>query len=165
MEGLGLGENKCYFPAIAIVLIFVAALATGYYFWTRGPPERYYTISILDSNGQAVDYPELVVIGENNTFTVPVTVENHMGKTMEFDVRVKVTGQATSVFPIGSRPYILYIETLENGEKWTTNVTATIDQTGSFMVEYELWAQDEESGAFEFTDNACVLSIEAIART
>jgi uncharacterized membrane protein len=166
MEGLGLGNNKGYVIAISIALIFVAALVTGYYVWTRGPPEPYSEISLLDANGKAENYPELVIIGENNTFNVAVNVVNHMGKTLPFEVRVKITQQASPVFPVqGSRAYFVNVATLENGGKWNTTATATIDDSGNYMVVYELWAQNENSGALEFTGNACVLNIEAINQT
>jgi uncharacterized membrane protein len=166
MEGLGLGDNKGYVIAIGIVLIFVAALLTGYYFWTRGPPEGYSTISLLDANGKAENYPELVIIGENNTFSVTVNVENHMGKTLPFEVRVKITEQASPDFPVqGSRALYVNVVTLENGGKWNTTATATIDKPNNYMVVYELWAQNENAGALEFTGNACVLNIEATNQT
>ena len=165
MEGLGLGANKGYVIAIGIALIFVAALATGYYLWTRGPPEGYTTISLLDMNGKAENYPELVIIGENNTFSVAVNVENHMGKTLPFEVRVKITEQVNPDFPVPGKALYVDAVTLENGGKWNTTATTTIDTPSNYMVVYELWAQDENSGGLEFTGNACVLPVEAINQT
>jgi uncharacterized membrane protein len=156
LEGLGLGKNKGYVIAIAIALIFVAALVTGYYFWTRGPPEGYSRISLLDANGKAENYPELVIIGENNTFSVAVNVVNHMGKTLPFEVRVRITDQANLEVPIkGSKAYFVNLKTLEDGGEWNTTATATIDEPGNYMVTYELWAENE------FTGNSCNLNIEA----
>jgi len=163
MEGLGLGENKGYIVAIAIALIFVAALVTGYYFWTRGPPEGHSTISLLDANGKAVNYPELVVIGVNNTFSVTVDVENDMGRTLPFEVRVKITEQVNPDFPVQGEAVYVDQMTLENGGKENTIATATIDKPGNYMVVYELWTLGETS-VLEFTGNACVLNVEAVTR-
>lgn len=165
MEGLGLGNNKGYVIAIGIALIFVAALLTGYYFWTRGPPEGYSEINILGTNGQAADYPDILLIGQNNTFSIVVTVTNHMGKTLPFEVRVKITEQTRPDFPVPGEAKNIYPLTLENGGKWNTTVTTTIDTPGNYMVVYELWVQDENSGALQFTENACVLNVEAINQT
>jgi len=138
----------------------VAALVTGYYFWTRGPPEGYSTISLLDANGKAVNYPELLVIGQNNTFTVWVNVENHLGKTLPFEVREKITTEAIPDFPISGEAKNVYALTLENGGKWNTTSTTTIDQPGNYMVVYELWVQNQNTGAFEYSENADVLTVE-----
>ena len=164
MEGVGLGDNKGYVIPIGVVLIFVAALATGYYFWTRGPPEGYTTISLLDANGKAENYPELIIIGKNNTFNVAVNVENHMGKTLPFEVRVKITEQVNPDFPVQGEALYVNAVTLENGGKWNITATTTIDTLGNYMVVYELWTQKENS-ALEFTGNACVLNVEAINQT
>ena len=165
MEGLGLGYNKGYVIAIGIALIFVAALLTGYYFLSRVPPEGYSEISLLDANGKAADYPDLLLIGQNNSFSISVNVENHMGKTLHFEVRVKITDQARPDFPVAGEAKNVYPFTLENGGKWNTAATTTIDTPGNWMVVYELWAQDEKSGALQFTGNACVLNVEATNQT
>lgn len=158
MEGPGLGSNKGYTVAIAVTLVVVASLVAGYYAWAvwlKGPPEEYSTINLLDSNGRAENYPELLIIGQNNTFSVWVNVENHMGKTLPFEVKVKITEQVNPDFPVnGTEPQSVYSVRLENGGKWNTTATTTINESGNYRVVYELWAQDI------FTGNACVLNIE-----
>ena len=68
MEDKGwLGDNKGYVSAIAIALITVAAIVVGYYVWFRGTPEGYSTISLLDANGKAENYPNLLILNQNNT--------------------------------------------------------------------------------------------------
>ena len=163
MESSGLGSNKGYTAAIVVTLVVVASLVAGYYVWVvwlQGPPEGYSTISLLDANGRAEDYPELLIIGQNNTFNVWVNVENHMGATLPFEVKVKITEQVNPDFPVNVTEQSLYSVTLENGGKWNTTTTTTIDEPGNYMVVYELWAQDTENGALNFTGNACVLNIE-----
>ena len=61
----------------------------------------YMTIYLLDGQGQAVDYPEVLVSGQNSTFTVQVVVENHMGNTTDCQVLVKTTQDLSSI-PVSS---------------------------------------------------------------
>jgi uncharacterized membrane protein len=161
MEDKGwLGDNKGYISAIAIALIFISTVVGVYYVWFRGTPEGYSTISLLDANGKAENYPSTLILNQNNTFTVGVNVENHMEKTLAFEVQVKITQQAIPDFPVDTIPQSTYSITLKNGETWSTNTTTTINATGSYMVVYELWAQDPTTGAMQFTGNACVLNLE-----
>jgi uncharacterized membrane protein len=162
MSGSWLGGNKGYVVAIAIALVFIIGLVAGYYLWFRGEPEPYSTISILDADGLANDYPEIVVIGENNSFTVWVTVENHMGEDLSFEVRIKVTTQKAPVFPIQEEATTVFPITLRKGEKWSTTATTTLELAGDYMIVYELWMRNN-TGAFKFTGNACVLNVEAIS--
>jgi uncharacterized membrane protein len=160
MEGLRLGDNKGYVVAIAIALTVISTIIGVYYIWFRGTPEGYSTISILDVDGKAANYPELLIIGQNNTFNVWVNVENHMGKSLFFEVKVRITQQVNPDFPAPDEPEQVYELTLENGGKWNTTASTTISSAGSYMVVYELWAQNHV-GTMEFTENYCVLSVQA----
>jgi uncharacterized membrane protein len=165
VEGLRLGENKGFVVAIAIALIVIATTVAVYYVWFRGEPEGYSAISILDANEKAENYPELVIIGQNNTFNVWVKIENHMGKTLPFEVKVRITQQVTPDFPAPEEAQNIYAVTLDDGKNWNTTATATIDTVGDYMVVYELWTQSENTETLEFTGNACVLPVEAIDQT
>ena len=93
-------SNKGYKIAVALAIIFVFSLLIGYYFVTRQPPEPYSTIYLLDQQEKAIDYPELLVINNNNTFSVYVVVENHMGAKKDFEVLQKVVNDAIPSFPV-----------------------------------------------------------------
>ena len=70
-RSLKLNDDKGYKIAIVLALIVVSSLLIGYYLISRLPPEGYTTIYILDyQQKKAIDYPELLVIHENNTFNV-----------------------------------------------------------------------------------------------
>jgi uncharacterized membrane protein len=163
-QRLGLGENKGYTVAIAIALIFVSVLVAGYYLATRPPPEGYTTIYVLDSQ-KGMNYPELLVIGENNTFNVWVTVENHMRKSQSFEVLLKVTNETDPEFPVNADARNSYAMTLEDGETWENLSTTTIDKSGNYSVMFELWVRNEETGNLEFSQNACVLNLEIVNQT
>ncbi len=162
-ERLGLDESKGYAIAVAVVLVFAGILVGGYfaYRWaTGGPAEGYATVHLLSSD-RTLDLPETVVLGRNSTFGVWVTVENHMRKTLSFEIRIKITGEADPTFPVNAEPKSVYSMTLDDGGKWEQLSTISIDSIGRHMVVFELWSYSGGSVA-EFTDKACVLNIEAI---
>jgi uncharacterized membrane protein len=152
--------NKGYKIAVALALIFVFSLLIGYYFVTRQPPEPYSTIYLLDQQKKAVDYPEILVINNNNTFSVYVVVENHMGAKQDFEVLQKVVNDTVLSFPVEAPAERSCTQTVENGEAWETPATVSINQTGSYSVIFELWIYEDKAGTFEFSYNYCVLNIE-----
>jgi uncharacterized membrane protein len=112
-------DNKGYTIAIAIALIFVSSLLIGYYLISRLPPEGYTTIYMLNyPQKKAADYPELLVVNENNTFNVWVVVENHMGTKQSCEVLQKVIGNMIPSFPVETDAERSYAQTIENGETW-----------------------------------------------
>jgi uncharacterized membrane protein len=153
-------SNKGYKIAVALALIFVFSLLIGYYFVARQPPEPYSTVYLLDQQKKAIDYPELLVLNNNNTFSVYVAVENHMGTKQDFEVLQKIVNDTIPLFPVEAPVERSYTQTVENGNTWETLATVSIDQTGSYSVIFELWIYDDGVGAFEFSHNYCVLNIE-----
>jgi uncharacterized membrane protein len=163
-QRIGLGDNKGYTIAIAIALIIVTATVGGYYLATRPPPEGYTRIDFLDSQ-RGMDYPELLVIGQNNTFNVWVEVQNHMRKTQAFQVLLKITNNTDLEFPVAAEPKNTYAMTLADGETWKESPTITIDTPGNFAVVFELWLRNDETGELKFSGNACALNLEAVNQT
>lgn len=159
-------NNKGYKIAIAIVLICVFSLLIGYYFVSRLPPEGYTTIDVLNyQQKKAVDYPELLVINQNNTFNIWVEVENHMGTQQSFQVLQKIVSNPILSFPVETNAEESYTRTLENGEVWEIPATVSINETGSYSVIFELWIYDAKAEAFKFTYNFCVLPIDVVNQT
>ena len=155
-------DNKGYTIAIAIALIFVSSLLIGYYLISRLPPEGYTTIYMLNyPQKKAADYPELLVVNENNTFNVWVVVENHMGTKQSCEVLQKVIGNMIPSFPVETDAERSYAQTIENGETRETLATVSINEPGSYSVIFELWIHDE-TGALKFSYNYCVLNIEVV---
>src|SRR3989337_2855115 len=107
-----LDENKGYIVAIAVVLTLIFSVFIGYYVISRAPPEGYTKIDLLDAQKQAANYPELVVINQNNTFNVWVEVENHLGKTQSFEILLKITNDTNTEFPAEVQPSNSYTTTL-----------------------------------------------------
>jgi uncharacterized membrane protein len=163
-QRLGLGENKGYAVAITLALMFVSVLVAGYYLATRPPPEGYSTIYVLDSQ-KGMDYPELLILGENNTFNVWVTVENHMRKSQSFEVLLKIINDTSPEFPVNVTAENSYALTLDEGEAWETLSTVNIGEPGNYSVIFELWLRNEETRNLEFSENACVLNLEVVNQT
>ena len=162
-ERLKLSDDKGYIISIGLVLILVSSLVIGYYLITRGlQPEGYTTIYLLDPQKKAIDYPELLVTDYNDTLNVWVEVENHMGKALQFDVRLKVISGTISALPVEIDPTNSYVKTLEKDESWEIMAKTTINKPGNYSVAYELWICNQDAEEFEFTHNYCVLNIEVI---
>ena len=81
---------------------------------------------------------QLLVANQNSTFTVPLTVVNNMGWTVQYQVLVKITPNLNS-FPVNAPAAETYNMTLGNGQSWQKSVTVTENQVGSYSVVFELW--------------------------
>jgi uncharacterized membrane protein len=161
-DALNTGDEKGVIAAVAVALIIVAGVVAGYYVYhvLFQPPEGYTTIYLLDANGQAVDYPDTLIVNQNYTFNV--WVENHMGKTQAFEVRVKVTNQTDTSFPSQTEARSVYTETLSDGQKWPIISTISITEKGNFIIYFELWINDQFPGQFKFTGNALSIPVAVV---
>jgi uncharacterized membrane protein len=155
-------NNNGYAVSVLIALILVSILVASYYVLLRPPQKGYMTIYLLDSQKKALNYPELLVVNQNNTSNVWVEVENHMGKSQYSEVLQKVTNDTVPIFPFKANANATYVRTLENGETWETLSTITINKPGNYSVIFELWIYDEKVGELQFSGNVCVLNIEVV---
>ncbi len=154
-----LNSNKGYVISIGLVLILVSSLVLGYYLVTHlSEPEGYTTIYLLDfSQKKAIDYPELLVTNFNSTFKVWVDVENHLGRTIDGEVRLKITDAPIANFPVDVNSAHAYpIINLGKEQNWETEAAATINKPGNYSVVFELWISGE------FSHNYCVLNVEVV---
>ena len=157
-------NNKGYTVAVAFTLTVVSSLLVGYYLISVLPsPEGYSTIYMLDyPQKKAIDYPELIVVNENNTFNVWIVVENHMGTRQSYEVLLKVIGDMIPSFPVETDVEKSYAQTIENGETWETIAEVSVNEPGTYSVIFELWIYNNDTDALEFSHNYCVLNIEVI---
>jgi uncharacterized membrane protein len=157
-----LNDDKGFIIAIVVALVILTFLMVNYYFVNRPLPEGYNTISLLDSQNKAVNYPELVVLNQNSTFTVNVNVENHMGQTEQYRVLLK-TAQNIESLPVNSPPVDTYEKTLGDGQKWSMPSTVTLSSTGNFSVVFELYMYDSAANLYKFDSyNLCVLNVQVV---
>ena len=84
-----------------------------------------------------------------------------MGQTLPCEVQLKVTNKTISLFPAEIAPINTYSKTLANGEKWETQATVALHETGSHSIIFELWIR-RDAGTLEFTGNALNLNVEAV---
>jgi uncharacterized membrane protein len=161
---LKMDNNNGYAVSVLIALILVSILVASYYVLLRPPQKGYMTIYLLDSQKKALNYPELLVVNQNNTFNVWVEVENHMGKSQYSEVLLKVTNDTIPLFPFKADANATYVRTLENGETWETLSTIAINEPGNYSVIFELWIYDEKVGELQFSGNVCVLNIAVVGQ-
>ena len=161
-NNLTLESNEGYAVSVLIALIIVSILFVGYFALLRPIQRGYTTVYLLDTQEKAINYPELLVVNQNNTFNVYVEVENHMGKTQTFQVLLKVANSTISSVPVEAQASNSYARTIENGEVWKNLVTVSLNETGNYSVVFELWIHDQNAGAFQFTYNYCILNVEVV---
>ncbi len=161
---IGLDDEKGVLAAVFIALIVVASTVAVYYYFFGPKPEPYNSVSLLDANGKATDYPEVLVADQNSTFTVYVQVGNHMNQDLNYEVRAKMTQNVPVNIPNGlDVPSIATIDfTVRNGETGQAPLTVTENQVGSYVAVFELW-QANGSGDYVFTGDYCLLPIEVTA--
>jgi len=156
----GNGEEKTIILTILVALVILGALLVNLAL-NPAPEERFVAIYLLDSEKQTENFPKTVVLGENNTFSLWVGVENQNDTTRVFSVLVKVDDGKAPVDPSPVEPTESFNRTLLNEENWEFPVTTSIDQVGHNRVIFELWFFDETNTP-KYTGNWVSLSLEAI---
>jgi uncharacterized membrane protein len=162
LRSLSLDSKNGYTVSVLIALIVVSIFVASYYWLLKPPQKGYTTIYLLDSQKTSLNYPELLVINQNNTLNVWIEVENHMGKSRQIEVLQKTTNDMIHLFPLEAEADNRYERTLENGATVEIPATITIDESGNYSVTFELWVYDEEAQEPQFSGNACVLNIEVV---
>jgi uncharacterized membrane protein len=145
--------------AIALIIAFILLIFSYIAFMK---PNEFVSFSILDEQKEAKNYPELLVIGENNTCKLWIVVENHMEKSMNCKVLLKITNQPIQSIPLPMKENRSYSSVLNKGERWEELVEMSFNETGDFHLVFELWIYDEKTDIFEFSNNFCVLSLKVI---
>ena len=158
---IGLNDEKGFAIAIFIVLVLITAFFIGYYVFIRPSSTPYSAISLLDSQNSS-NYPEVLVVNQNNTFGVWVSVDNHLGQSVQFQVQTKITSDLTTL-PVNSQPINVTALSLKDRQSWKGLETVTENQVGSYSVVFELWQYNSATGSYEFTNNFCVLNIQVIS--
>jgi len=162
-EKIGINDDRGYMVAIFLALIVIASMLAGYYILYHPTPHGYSTLYMLDSKNEAVDYPQLLIAGQNSTFSVPIAVVNNMGWTVQYQVQVKITNNLES-YPVNVAPSAAYNATVANGATWQKTVTVTMNQPGNYWVVFELYTYDPSTNAYQFTYNYCVLPIQVVSQ-
>jgi len=136
-------EEKTVAVAVLSAIIVLASLLV-YTLLTPVPQKPFVSIYYLNSEKKAENYPELLVLGENNTFLLWVGVENFMGKIEYSSVLVKVSNGTGQVDPSPADPDHSFEKVLLDKETWGFPITMTMNQTGNHRVLFELWLFDKK---------------------
>jgi uncharacterized membrane protein len=159
---LDVAEEKTIIVTIVVALVILGALLVNLVFFTPAQKEPFASIYLLDSEKQLENFPKTVVLGENNTVSLWVGVENQNDTTMDYSVLVKIDDGKAPVDPSPAEPTESFERTLLNGELWEFPVTISIDQLGSHRIIFELWSFNVTKNDFDYTGNWVCLSVEAI---
>lgn len=151
-------ERNGYVIAVVIALIIASVMLVAYVFVLRTTPEGYMTVYVLDSQHMAGNYPER--IGVNSTFNVYVDVENHRGTTQNCTILVKTTQNTNPNFPLYVDPMKTFNNLVADRATWESPVTLTLDQLGNYVVVFELWTWNTETGHLDWTNDFAVISVE-----
>jgi uncharacterized membrane protein len=156
---IGLNDDKGYFVPVFIALVVVIAFVGGYYFFLNSTPEPYNTMYLLDNQHQAIDYPQVLVTGQNSTFTVNVGVANHMKDDQSYQVRTKIVKNFMLEHEgVNATVVNSYDVTIAKGKSDERTVTITENTVGNYAVVFELWLK--QGSDYVFTQNYCVLNID-----
>ena len=160
---IGLSDDRGVLAAVFIALIVVAATVAAYYVWFGPKPEPYSSISLLDTEQQAINYPTVLVANQNSTFSVYVQVGNHQNMDKNYQVQVKIAEYLPASIPNGVpvEPISTTDLAVPDGQTMQTQMLVSENTVGTHSVVFELWMQDD-SGSYAFTGDFCVLNIEVI---
>jgi uncharacterized membrane protein len=154
------GDDKGVIIAVALALIVISAVVVTCYFAVPHTPEGYTDIYVLDAQGRAANYANILVVDQNTTFNVFVV--NHMGQTIPFEVQLKITNEPLPQLPAQIPTLNTYVKTLGDGEKWEIPASVTVHETGAHSIIFELWHDD--AGTLKFTGNAVVRNVDAVSQ-
>jgi uncharacterized membrane protein len=160
---LNFDDNKGPIVSIVLALIFVSIIVAGYYFLVLdAPPEGFSSMYILDEQKKTEAYPEFLTINENNTFSLWVGVENHLGTQQNYEIQQKLTKDPILTFPIDENVENRFTKTLDDQETWESSITTTISNPGNYSLIFELYLKEEGEtiGSNVEPDNYVLLNIE-----
>jgi hypothetical protein len=142
---------------VAVALLIASVLLVSFYLSDLPTPTGYMSISLLDSQKKASNYPTFIVNGVNNTFSLYVQVENHMGENEAIQVQVSATNDINPSAPVYT---VEYNGTVNDTKTWETIATITLNDPGNYSVVFELWVAQQNVDTFEFTQEYCVLNVQ-----
>lgn len=146
---MNFSDQNVHIASMLIALIVVSTLLV-YSYISINKNNEYINFYILDQNKRAERYPEVVILGKNNTFTVWVVVENYMRSTLNGKVLLKITNKTISTFPVPVEPIQSICLEINSSMSAEAPVEITLNVRGRFSLVFELWILDEKSGEYEF---------------
>jgi uncharacterized membrane protein len=154
-------EEKTIAVAVLSAIIILAGLLV-YISLTPARQETFASIYLLNSEKKAENYPQLLVLGENNTFLLWVGVENFIGRIEYASVLVKVGDGTVQADPSPLEPVKRFEKILLNKETLEFPVIMTVNQSGKCRIIFELWLFDELENVFSYSGNWCSIWFDVV---
>jgi uncharacterized membrane protein len=159
-------QEKMIIVTIIIALIILSGLLVYLVFFTESKKEKFSAIYYLDEDGTLENFPETVILGQNNTFKLIVGITNKNGTTMDYLVKVNIDDGNSIYSPNDGN----VTTTINDGDTWESEVDIFLDTPGTNKIIFELYAhehdeQKNDSNIFtenDFTGNEVFFSIDAI---
>ncbi len=145
---------------LSAIIILVGLLV--YISFTPPQEETFSALYLLDSEKKAENYPQLLVLGKNNTFLLWVGVENFMDRIEHSSVLVKVDNGTGDTNPSPIDSVYRFEKILLDEETWEFPITFSINQTGQHRIIFELWLFDELDNVFSYSRSWCSIWINVI---
>lgn len=152
-------EKDDYAISIIVALIIVLILSV-YTYVVLMKPNEFISLSILDENKEAENYPELLRVSERCCLWI--RVENHMEASISCRVLIKITKMPIQCIPLQVESNLSYDAFIDKGGAWEKLVELSFNETGDFHLVFELWVFNKRTGEFEFSDNFCVLNVKVM---
>jgi uncharacterized membrane protein len=154
-------EEKIITVTVLVAIVILAGFLISLVL-QPAPKEPFSAIYLLDSNKQTENFPKTVVLGENNTFSLWVGVENQNDTTIDYVVRMKLDNGTETVNPSPANDTESFERTLLDEKVWEFQVTINIDQLGNRRLIFELWFLDDENVP-RYSGNWVSFTLEAIS--
>lgn len=161
-SGSGISEHKTIIATILVGIVIMSGVLVYTMVTKPTTAEQFSAMYVLDSEKQANNYPQTVVLDTNSTFTLWVGVENQKDQTLDYSVQVKLDDGTTTEEPSQAEPTQVFNRTLVDGETWEFQVTINIDQPGNNRVIFELQLFNETENSWEYAWIRLDFTVEAI---
>ncbi|MCX8204976.1 MAG: DUF1616 domain-containing protein [Candidatus Nezhaarchaeota archaeon] len=150
---------------VAAVIVVVGVFATSQALLSGRVVEPFSELGLLGPGMKIGDYPREVVVGQ--PFRLFVYIGNREGKTMYYQVRVKLGDRASFIngtVPMEAPTLAKYERVLVHNQTVIYPVELAIDREGrGLRLVFELWAYDEQAGQFKYHGRWNQLWINATA--
>lgn len=137
---------------VAAIIVVVTVFAVSQLFLT-GIVEPFSELAVLGEDMKIGDYPSNVVRGEE--FTIYVYIGNYVGKTMLYDVEVKLGNKTTPVDPSPATPVKRIHLALAHNSSRKIPLTLSLNDTGEWRIIFELWEYNDTAKTFTYGGKWC----------
>jgi hypothetical protein len=157
-------EERIIIVAVLSALVVIAGLLV-YVSLVPAQPENFVSIYLLNSEKSANNYPQVLMLGRNNTFMLWIGVENFMGRIEYCSVHVEITNDTVPTTP---QPEVIvrnYEKILLKTKTWEFPVILTLNKTGFYRITFELWLYNEVKSVFANSNSKSALRLKVVSLT